>query len=106
MVILPEELKDNELEDALGEIRAEIKKHNGEVESTTRLGKRAFARKMNKKEGGSYVIVTFALPPDQIKPLTAKFTLDEGIFRVQIVRAPAVAPVAAAEPEGKGHGIA
>ena len=65
MFIFPESLKD--IEEALGKVRGEIKKHGGDVESTTRLGKRMFARKMKKQDAGQYVIMTFKLPTDQVK---------------------------------------
>ena len=103
MIIFPESLKD--IEEAVGKVRNEIKKHGGDVESTTRLGKRVFARKMEKQDAGQYVIMTFKMPTEQIKPLMTRFKMNEEIFRVQIVRAPAVvaAPVAAGA-EAKAHG--
>ena len=103
MFIFQESLKD--IEEVLGKVRAEIKKHNGEVESTTRLGKRAFARMLEKQEAGQYVIVTFKMPADQIKPLMVRFKMIEDIFRFQIVRAPAVSSVPATSgAEAKTHG--
>lgn len=103
MIIFPESLKD--IEEALGKVRAEIKKHGGEVESTTRLGKRVFARKMDKQDAGQYVIMTFKMAAEQIKPLMTRFKMNEEIFRVQIVRAPAVVAAAAtAGAEAKTHG--
>ena len=93
MIIFPEYLKD--IEEALGKVRAEIKKHGGEVESTTRLGKRVFARKMDNQDAGQYVIMTFKMKTDQVKPLMVRFKMNEEIFRVQIVRAPAVVAAAA-----------
>ena len=112
MVIFPEALKDAQLEEALNNVRAEIKKLGGEVESTTRLGRRAFARKLKKLDAGHYLIVTFKLGPDQVTPLLARFKLNEQVFRVQIVRAenhPVAAAAAAgvgAAQEGRKHGDA
>ena len=102
MIIFPESLKD--IEEALGKVRGEIKKHGGDVESTTRLGKRVFARKMEKQDAGQYVIMTFKMPTDQVKPLMTRFKMNEEIFRVQIVRAPAVVAAAVAGAEAKTHG--
>ena len=103
MIIFPESLKD--VEEALGKVRAEIKKHGGDVDSTTRLGRRAFARKMDKQDAGQYVSMTFKLPAEQITPLLARFKMNEEIFRIQIVRAPAaVPPAAGAVAEAKTHG--
>ncbi len=107
LVILPESLKDTMLEESLGRVKTEIKKLGGDVESATRLGKRAFARKMKKQDAGHYVILSFSLPGDQIRPLQARLKLDEDVFRIQVVKAPARPPAAAATGgEGKAHGVA
>ena len=87
MIILSEAVKDAAMEDAIGHIRAEIKKHGGEVESTTRLGKRAFARPLNKKDSGNYVLIVFSMEGTELKPLQARLKLSEEVFRTQIVRA-------------------
>lgn len=106
MVILPESLKDAAQEEAVGQIKEEIKKLGGEAESVTRLGKRTFARRMDKQEAGSYLIVIFKLAGGELKNLLARFKLNEKIFRIQVVKAVDVpAPVAATE-EAKAHGNA
>ena len=109
LMILPEALKDTMLEESIGRVKAEIKKLGGDVDSTTRLGKRAFARKLKKQDSGHYVILSFTIPGEQIRPLQARLKLSEDVFRVQVVRAPAhpPAPVEATKAaEGKGHGVA
>ena len=88
MFIFPETLKENALEDAVSHAKAEIKKAGGEVDSTTRLGKRAFSRMMKKQQSGFYVLVTFKMDGDKIKPLLARYKLSEEVFRVQVVKAP------------------
>ena len=100
MFIFREDLKEEVLEEALNKVRAEIKKVGGEVDNTTRMGRRAFARTMQKKTGGQYVIMVFRCAGGQITPLLAKYKLNEDVFRVQILRAnaaAAAAPVAAQE---------
>ncbi|HOW98295.1 MAG TPA: 30S ribosomal protein S6 [Kiritimatiellia bacterium] len=89
MFIFPEALKDEALAAALTKAQEEIKRVGGEIENVTQLGKRGFARAMKKKEAGYYVLAVVRLPADQIAPLQAKYRLDEGIFRVQVVEAPA-----------------
>jgi ribosomal protein S6 len=109
LLILPEMLKDTMLEESLGRVKAEIKKLGGDVESVTRLGKRAFARTLKKQVAGHYAILSFTMPGDQIRPLQARLKLSEDVFRVQVVRAPVrppVEPAAAAGGEGKAHGVA
>lgn len=107
LFIFPESLKDPALEEALGEVKNEIKKHGGDVESITRLGKRAFSRRLEKQEAGHYAMIALQLPGDQIDPLLARFKLNGNIFRVQIVRATGpVAAAAGAAEGGKSHGDA
>ncbi|MCX6997996.1 MAG: 30S ribosomal protein S6 [Kiritimatiellaeota bacterium] len=97
MFIFREDLKEEGLEEVLNKVRAEIKKVGGEVDSTTRMGRRAFARTMQKKTGGQYVIVVFRCAGSQITALLAKYKLNEDVFRVQILRA--AEPTAAAPAE-------
>lgn len=94
MFILPESLKEDELEKLLDGICGEIKKLNGHIESRTRMGKRSFARRLKKQDAGHYVIVTFLLAPDKVSSLLARFKLNEQIMRVQIVQQ--IKPLAAA----------
>ena len=96
MFILPETIKDEDLDGALDRVVEEIKKLGGEVESKTRLGKRGFARRLEKEDAGHYAIITFSIDPDQIQPLLARYKLNDLVFRVQIVRA--------AESEGAAAG--
>ncbi|MFH0908807.1 MAG: 30S ribosomal protein S6 [bacterium] len=99
LFIFPESLKDETLEAALGRIRAEIEKADGKVESTTRLGRRPFARPLNKQQAGQYMVVTFLIGGEKIRPLHARFKLNEDIFRVQLVRVPEAEPEVAATTE-------
>ncbi len=91
MLIFPESLKEEQLETAMDKIKAEIEKMGGKVEGATRLGRRQFARKMEKQGSGNYAVVTFLLGGDKIAALQGRFKLNEEIFRVQIVRTPEVA---------------
>jgi len=108
MIILPETIKDEEFEKKLDQVAEEIEKLGGKVASKTRLGKRTFARQMQKKDAGYYAIVSFVIGPDQIPALLARYKLNEDVFRVQIVRASeteAQAESAGVEKE-KANGIA
>ncbi len=86
MFIFPKTLSNEELEEALGTVREEIEKHDGTIKSLTRLGKRQFARPMQKQDAGYYVVITFDIEGDQIAALRKRFKLNEKVFRVQIVR--------------------
>ncbi len=95
MIIFPESLKEEALDGALDRVVAEIEKVGGKVEAKTRIGRRSFARPMNKHTGGQYMVVTFQLAGGKIDALRGRLKLNEEIFRVQIVRAPEVAAPAA-----------
>ena len=101
LFIFPESMKDEAMEASLGKIREEIEKAEGKVESTTRLGRRPFARPLDKQLAGHYMVVTFLIGGERIKPLQARFKLNEDIFRVQLVRVPEVEPEAATTAEVK-----
>ncbi|MFH0880371.1 MAG: 30S ribosomal protein S6 [Lentisphaerota bacterium] len=106
MIIFSDAVKETALEDMLGHVKAEIKKLGGEVTSSTRLGKRAFARTMKKKEAGHYSLVAFSMAGSEIGHLQARLKLNEDIFRTQIVQAPPhpVKPVEVKVPaEGSNH---
>jgi ribosomal protein S6 len=85
MLIFPETLKDESLEAAMEKVSGEIEKAGGRVENKTRLGRRAFARRMQRQVAGHYAVVGFRLAGGKIRPLQARFKLNEDIFRIQIV---------------------
>lgn len=106
MIIFPESLKDAALEELVGQVKDEVKKLGGDVESTTRLGKRAFARRMKKQDAGHYVMLALKLPGEKVVPLQTHFKLNESIFRLQVVRARHVAKKEGADKGRKPHGDA
>jgi ribosomal protein S6 len=55
LFIFPEMLEDEQLDQAIDAVKTEIEKLGGSLESSTRLGKRSFARPMRKKKAGIYV---------------------------------------------------
>ena len=103
MIIFQETLKETEWDGAVDAVRAEIEKLGGKMTSGTRLGKREFARPMQKRQGGHYGLIAFQLAGDKVAPLQARLKLDEQIFRVQVVSAPAVVPL---KKKDAGDGVA
>ena len=103
MIIFRENLKDTEWDGAIELVRAEIEKQGGKLTSSTRLGKREFARPMQKQLGGHYGLIAFQLEGAKVGALQARLRLDEQVFRVQVVTAPAVVPLAKKEA---GDGVA
>ena len=92
MIIFRETLKDADWDGAVEAVRAEIKKLGGDMTSCTRLGKRDFARPMQKRTSGHYGLIAFQLAGDKVSALQTRLKLDEQVFRVQVVTAPAVTP--------------
>ncbi len=98
-------LKDEEIAKALSRIRAELEKLGGAVVEEEDMGRRSFARQMQKQEHGAYHRLTFKLDPAKGEALRLRWKLVDEIFRVQVVNAvprpvrPAVQPAEAA-PEG------
>jgi len=95
MIIFPDSLKEESLDEALEKVAAEIEKSGGTVNAKTRIGRRSFARPMDKQTGGQYMVLTFQLEGEKIAALQARFKLNEDIFRAQVVRVPEVAAAAA-----------
>ena len=101
MFIFADNLKEEALEEALNKVRAEIKKVGGVVENTTRMGRKQFARVLDKKEAGQYVLINFSSGGDQLSALLAKYRLNEDVFRVTIMRASATPPPTEKPAEAK-----
>lgn len=95
MIIFPESLKEEALDGSLDKVTTEIEKLGGVVEAKTRIGRRSFARPMDKQTSGQYMVVTFRLEGSKVDALQGRFKLNEEIFRSQIVRVPEVAAPAA-----------
>ena len=77
--------KDDALEACLEKAVAEITKLGGSVLSSESLGKRAFSRKLSKRDSGVYVKVRFEIDPLKVKELLNRYRLVEEVFRVQIL---------------------
>lgn len=88
MFIFPKALNEDEVEEALTIVAEEIQKCGGTVESTTRLGKRSFARTMKKQDAGYYAVIGFELDGSEVSNLHARLKLNDKVFRAQIVHAP------------------
>ncbi|MBP7274886.1 MAG: 30S ribosomal protein S6 [Kiritimatiellae bacterium] len=95
LYIFPESVREEALDEALGRAKEEIEKLGGQVESAIRLGRRTFARRMQKQGAGYYAVIAFRLAGGQIAPLMERYRLAGEVFRVQINCA------TAPEPSGK-----
>ena len=87
MMILPDRLKEDQLDKALDGVVSQIKTLGGNASKPTKLGRRPFARELQKQTSGEYALMRFQLDPKQITELHAKLKLNEDVFRVQFIRA-------------------
>jgi len=88
MVILPDRLTEDEIEKGLDSLKSEIKSLGGTVQAATRMGKKNFARKLNKQSTGEYALVTFSGTGNLSGQLQERLKHNESIFRIQVVRLP------------------
>lgn len=58
---------------------------NGTVNETVLMGRRQFAREINKRKAGAYVNFVFEMEPAKEKDLRDAYRLDERVLRVLIV---------------------
>ncbi|MCL2105427.1 MAG: 30S ribosomal protein S6 [Kiritimatiellaeota bacterium] len=77
--------KDEALDTQIEKASAEITRLSGTVLSVEPLGKKNFARTMQKHDSGAYVKIRFEMDPAQVAPLMARYQLLEDFFRVQIL---------------------
>lgn len=78
-------VKDDGLDKQVDKMRGEITRLSGVILNTEVLGKRTFARTMQKRENGVYVRIRFELDPAALKTLIDRYHLVEELFRVQIL---------------------
>ena len=77
--------KDEALETQTERACAEITRLSGKVLGTESLGKKNFARAMQKRDSGVYVKIRFEMEPAQVATLKARYQLLEDFFRVQVL---------------------
>lgn len=77
--------KDDMLEKQLDKACGEITRLSGVVLNTEVLGKKHFARTMQKQDSGTYAKIRFELDPTQVKTLLHRYQLSGEVFRVQIL---------------------
>lgn len=86
LFIFPETLDDAQLDQAIEAVKVELEKLGGTLESSTRLGKRSFARPLRKKKGGIYVVIMFRLDGAQVDVLKHRLKLTTNVFRAQFMQ--------------------
>ncbi len=86
MVILSESMSEEELEKALENLKGEIANLGGEVDSATRIGRKPFARTMQKQQAGEYALMVFKMDGQKLPELHQHIKLAGEIFRIQVCR--------------------
>jgi ribosomal protein S6 len=86
LFIFPETLEEAQLDLSIEAVKAELEKLGGTLESSTRLGKRSFARPLRKKKAGIYVVIMFRLDGGQISALKRRLKLATDVFRAQFMQ--------------------
>ena len=84
--IFPETLDEEQMDQAIDAVKAELEKLGGSLENSTRLGKRSFARPMKKKKAGIYAIIMFRLDGLKIGSLKRRLKLSTNVFRAQFTK--------------------
>ena len=86
LFIFGQSVQDDRVKDMGTYVRGEIEKLGGTVVQSRDIGRRSFARTMQKTESGVYLAVVFKMEPDKIAPLNARYKMNDELFRSQIVR--------------------
>jgi ribosomal protein S6 len=102
LLIYPNKLKEEDLDNAIVRVRDDISKLGGAPGAVEKLGSQTFARPLGKQQVGFYVRLAFSLDPERVAALRKRLRLNEELFREQITRVeqPVVEPAdASAEQE-------
>ena len=78
-------VKEEALDNVVAASTAEIEKLGGTIQQVDKLGRKSFARPLEKTEHGTYVKVRFSLDGQQIAKLRLRFRHNEDCLRLQIV---------------------
>ncbi len=90
LFIFPEALDEEGLDQAIDRVKEELEKLGGAIESTTRMGKKTFARPLKKQKAGLYVVIMFNLEGTQLDAFKKRLKLTTNVFRHQFVEASSV----------------
>ncbi|MBT8041922.1 MAG: 30S ribosomal protein S6 [Kiritimatiellales bacterium] len=90
LFIFPELLDEEGLDQAIAHVKEELEKLGGSIESTTRMGKKTFARPLKKQKAGLYVVMMFRVEGAQLDAFKARLKLTTNVFRHQFVESSGV----------------
>ena len=87
LFIFPETLDEETLDLAITRVKEELENLGGSLESTTRMGKKNFARPLKKQKAGFYVVLMIKLDGTKLDAFKKRLTLATDVFRSQFVLA-------------------
>jgi len=87
LFIFPETLDEESLDLGIARVKEEIERLDGSLESTTRIGKKNFARPLKKQKAGYYVVMTIRMEGSRLDAFKKRLKLATDVFRAQIVLA-------------------
>lgn len=87
LFILPESMKEDSVEAGITSIKRELEGLGAVISNVTRMGRKIFAREMDKQQSGFYVVMTASMEPAKAQTIPSHFKLNEDVFRLQVVRA-------------------
>ena len=90
LFIFPEVLDEEGLDQAIARVKEELEKLGGSIESAARMGKKTFARSLQKQKAGLYVNIMFKLDGQKIDAFKSRLKLSTNVFRHQFVEASGV----------------
>jgi small subunit ribosomal protein S6 len=85
LFIFSDMLDEENLDQSIVRVKEELEKLGGTLESTTRMGKKTFARPLDKQRAGLYVVLMFRLDGTKIDALKLRLKLATNVFRHQFV---------------------
>lgn len=87
LFIFPETMDEEALEMGIARVKEELEALGGSLESTTRVGKKNFARPLKKQKAGHYVVMMLTIDGAQLVAFRKRLKLASDVFRCQIVLA-------------------
>ncbi len=94
LFIFPETLDEEGLDQAIAQVKEELENLGGSIESTTRMGKKNFARPLKKQKAGLYVVLMFKADGTKLDAFKARLKLGTNVFRHQFVEASGITEAA------------
>ena len=98
LFIFDSEADDEALKGIVERVSGEITKLKGSILKTEILGRRPLARPIKKRDTGLYARLYFALAPENVTALHARYKLTGDVIRLQLTCSDEAKARAAAEP--------